>query len=403
MSLAAVPPPPEDDDREITPPTVLSMDELLALEFEPVVWTIPGLLARGSCDILAGKAKMGKSRLALSIAVAIAVGGMALGKFQVVQGDVLYLALEDGQRRLQSRLRHIVDQEGDFDRSHFYSSCEWSPLDEGGLDFIEQWIDQVTSPVLIVVDTLKRVKPTQSTKRQLYDNDYDALKPLSDLAHNRDVGVLVIHHTRKAEADDWMDMVSGSIGTTAAVDGVILLNRKRGSKDATLNVANRDLMEELSLAITADDLTGGWRYTGSADDMQFTEDRLAILRRLERQPEGMRTNVIAQEIGKATNATWNLLDKLQGLGLVASAGYGKWRNTIRGSMTMEEKPENTGVSGVTGVSSGAEPGNLHRQPSFNGVSTDPISGGFTLSTGQVTPLTPLTPPISESDDSGVPF
>jgi RecA-family ATPase len=58
--------------------------------------------------ILAGKGKIGKSWLALGIAIAVASGGYALGSIKVEQGDVLYLALEDNERRLQKRLRQLV-------------------------------------------------------------------------------------------------------------------------------------------------------------------------------------------------------------------------------------------------------------------------------------------------------
>lgn len=344
--LAAVPPPP-DDDREIIPPEILPLADLLEEVFPPIVWTVPGLLARGNCDMLAGKAKMGKSRLALSIALAIAMGGYALGKFKVVQGDVLYLALEDGKRRLQSRLRKMLEPERNPDLSHFFSSCEWSPVDEGGIEFLEQWIDQAGNPTLIVIDTLIRVKPAVNGKKPLYDQDYASIRPLFELAHRRNVGILIIHHTRKADAEDWLDEVSGSTGITASTDGTIILKRKRGKKDATLNVVGRDLIDELSLALVADDLTGGWTYTGNAEDVELSEQRLAILRRLEDRPDGFRVRELAASIGKTDQATWNLLDKLKEEGLAETTRYGPWRITIKGSLLLAGPPKNTHVNGVT--------------------------------------------------------
>jgi len=58
--------------------------------------------------ILAGRPKIGKSGLALNIAIAVASGGLVFGSVQVETGSVLYLALVDTQRRLQSRLEQVL-------------------------------------------------------------------------------------------------------------------------------------------------------------------------------------------------------------------------------------------------------------------------------------------------------
>jgi RecA-family ATPase len=57
----------------------------------------------------AGKPKLGKSWLALSLAEAIAAGGVAFGVKRVEQGKTLYLALEDNHRRLQGRLKKVLE------------------------------------------------------------------------------------------------------------------------------------------------------------------------------------------------------------------------------------------------------------------------------------------------------
>jgi RecA-family ATPase len=67
---------------------------LLSLELPPVSWAIPDILPAG-VTILAGKPKLGKSWLALSLAEAIAAGGVAFGVKPVEKGKTLYLALED--------------------------------------------------------------------------------------------------------------------------------------------------------------------------------------------------------------------------------------------------------------------------------------------------------------------
>src|SRR5215208_1743774 len=80
--------------------TMFSAADLLEMDLPPIKWTIPEILPEG-VTILAGKAKIGKSFLAFGLCVAVATGGEALGKIPVGRGDVLYVALEDNQRRLK--------------------------------------------------------------------------------------------------------------------------------------------------------------------------------------------------------------------------------------------------------------------------------------------------------------
>ncbi len=84
-----------------------SAADLLRKELPPVRYVVPGYIAEG-LTVLAGRPKLGKSWLALDLAVAVATGGAALGSIRVEQGDVLYLALEDNERRLQKRLMQLL-------------------------------------------------------------------------------------------------------------------------------------------------------------------------------------------------------------------------------------------------------------------------------------------------------
>ena len=74
-------------------PKTLTAAELLGLELPPIRWSVQGLLPEG-VTLLAGKPKLGKSWMALGIAIAISTGGVALGTRPVEEGDVLYMALK---------------------------------------------------------------------------------------------------------------------------------------------------------------------------------------------------------------------------------------------------------------------------------------------------------------------
>ncbi len=73
-------------------PKTFTAADLMAAELPPVRWAVPGIVPEG-VSILAGKPKMGKGWLVLSIQAAVSGGGVALGKVPVERGACLYLAL----------------------------------------------------------------------------------------------------------------------------------------------------------------------------------------------------------------------------------------------------------------------------------------------------------------------
>jgi replicative DNA helicase len=125
-----------------------------------VRYVVPGYIAEG-LTVLAGRPKLGKSWLALDLAIAVATGGSALGSSRIEQGDVLYLALEDNERRLQKRLLQLLPPTSMPESLAVETECP--RLDQGGLEAIREWVESVPSPRLIVVDVFNKVRP--ETKR----------------------------------------------------------------------------------------------------------------------------------------------------------------------------------------------------------------------------------------------
>ncbi len=67
------------------------------------------------------------------------------------------------------------------------------------------------------------------------------------------VCVLVVHHTRKQQADDKFDRISGTNGLLGAADGALILEKeKRTSNTATLDISSRDEQDQ-RLYLTRDE------------------------------------------------------------------------------------------------------------------------------------------------------
>lgn len=220
-----------------------------------------GLLTEGAA-ILAGRPKLGKSWLALGLALAVASGGRALGSIPVPQGDVLYLALEDGARRLQKRMKAMLGSDA-VAPERLDCALSFPRLDEGGLEALESWLESHPQARLIIIDTLKRVRPQENKRGRIYDGDYDAIAPLSRLANTFGVSIVIVHHTRKMDSEDPLDLISGSTGLTGGADGALVLKRSRGQKDATLYAVSRDF-EDRELSLVWDEDSVSWIAGGNS-------------------------------------------------------------------------------------------------------------------------------------------
>jgi hypothetical protein len=244
----------------------MNAQQLMALDLPKVPHVVPGLLPEG-LTVFAGKPKMGKSWLTLATALAVACDGYTLGTIKVQLGEALYLGLEDTPRRLQNRLSILTDDvpEG------LHLATELPRIDEGGLEFVSDWLEHHPTAKYVVIDTLARVKPRRAKNGDIYEEDALVGGQLQKLASKHHVSLVVVHHLRKAFAEDPFDAVSGSTGLTGAADAVLVLTRTRGQSDAVLHVTGRDL-EEQSLALRFQPENGSWLLVSEAKEFDVSKE-----------------------------------------------------------------------------------------------------------------------------------
>lgn len=296
-------------------PQVFKLCDLQAETFPSVKWIIPDILPEG-LTWLCGKPKLGKSWMLLAMMCGIASGGVALGNIPVEQGEVLYLSLEDNKRRLKDRANKVLNNLKA--SPNFYYQTEWPRLNEGGLEALEGWLKDHPNARIIGIDTWAKIKPRSSGKqnRQQYDEDYDALTPLQELAGKYNVSIVIVHHMRKLESDDPLDTVAGSVALQGAVDGFLLLYRKRGEENARLFITGRDIEEEQELLLTFNKDTASWKIEGDSNEHAGTPEQEAILKVLKPHPDGLTLKQIIEKLQKNINTTRNLLVKLRNDGKV---------------------------------------------------------------------------------------
>ena len=146
---------------------------LMDRPLEPPNFVVDTLISQG-LHILAGSPKVGKSWLALWLAVTVAKGE-PVWNMSTKQGTTLYLCLEDSVLRIQNRLFEITEDAPD--SVHFCTEC--AHIGQGLEEQVDAFIAAHPDTVLVIIDTLQMVRPIHDAT---YANDYRDLSVLKRLA-----------------------------------------------------------------------------------------------------------------------------------------------------------------------------------------------------------------------------
>lgn len=294
-----------------------TMGSLLKKVFPPPVWIVPGVMSEG-LNLLAGAPKQGKSMLALHLALTVAGGGMALRNISVQPADVLYLSLEDKQRRVQYRavkMMNAIDPSyHDSIRKRLTIATEWPTQDRGGLRMIELWRKRVEKAGLVIIDVWARFAPKHDGQQSSYSQDSQDWGKLKQFADRYSLAALAVHHTRKPgvgkEDSDYVMEVSGTSGITGVADGIMVLLRARQDVQARFHIVGRDVEEkELVLEFNPETLT--WHSLGSAAEHLKGEVQQAIIRFLRNRGDaGAGAPEIAEGVHQKQDSVRKALNRM---------------------------------------------------------------------------------------------
>jgi hypothetical protein len=298
-----------------------SASDLQHKTFAPLRFIVQHYLPEGT-NLLAGRPKIGKSWLALMVAVAVSGGGECLGH-PCEQGDVLGLFLEDNDRRLQRRLTTMLGAQKEKWPERLTYATQWPRLNEGGLELIREWIKRVSNPRLVIIDILECVRPRAASGKQTqtqYSIDYEALATLTRLAADEQLSILVNTHQRKLNADDLIDTISGTLGQGGGVDAFLIL-----SKDVQghfLYGRGRDT-EEFNVSVKLDERCR-WQVLGRRVDVPSAE-RAAIVAALAKAGRPMTVVEITRAVNGDRDNIKQLLSKMHFGGEIERVAVGLYQ------------------------------------------------------------------------------
>ena len=293
--------------RDLKLPERYTVAELYDLKLPDPKWAIPDMVPEG-VTILGGRPKVGKSWMALQMAHSVGCGGMFFGR-KIEKGNVLYIALEDGPKRLQNRIsKHKIPRDAciTFVR-------DWEPLYKDGLAILYAEIIQHDYR-LIIIDTLTRAL------RGLDQNDQPAIDVVMSnvqrMANDQHVSILFNDHTNKPRGTlgDPVDDIMNSTVKTAVVDMVLALYREQGNKSAKLKGRGRDA-DEVDLTVNWDPELFYWQCEGESGQVKLTGSKKDILDVLQLLGKSS-CQQVAKEAGKDRDNTRKLLNELYIAGLV---------------------------------------------------------------------------------------
>lgn len=295
---------------------IVAASALQAKTFGTLGCALPGYITEG-LTFLVSRPKLGKSWLMLDVSVAIAMGRTTLGTLQPETGDVLYLALDDGERRLQQRLAALLEGEKKWP-ARLALATRWRRANEGGLADIEDWCQSVANPVAVVIDSLDRFRSLQGGESAQV---YDAIEKLQRIARDHRIAIVVVHHERRRGSGDPLDAIGMLAASSAIADTVLLL--KRRDYGVVLYARGRDI-EDSEAMLEFDRSSHRWNIVEPTGVVTKSEARAAVLAALASSLKPLSAVDIAAATGRSRSAIDTLLHRMIADDEVRRAGRGRY-------------------------------------------------------------------------------
>ena len=139
-------------------------------------------------------------------------------------------------------------------------------LSQGFEEQVTNYLRKHTQAKLVIVDTLIKVREMNS-RGSAYADDYATMTAFKRIAERYGITMLIVHHTRKQEAGDIMDMISGTTGIMGCADGAMVLERPmRRVPKGSISMTGRDF-QDAKISLTQNPETMCWEFAGYTDEM----------------------------------------------------------------------------------------------------------------------------------------
>ena len=246
---------------------------LMEEELKPIRYIIDDMISAG-VHILAGSPKIGKSWMSLWLCLSVA-NGTDVWELKSHKCDVLYMALEDSENRLQTRLRKLNMPVPE--NIHFALTS--GDLDSGLLYQLDDFMCNHPDTGLIVIDIFQKIRGSLK-EGTLYANDCKEMALLKAFADKHNIAVVLVHHSKKGSESDPQDSISGTNGIAGTADNNLILKKhSRYESVAVLSILGRDVTSR-ELHLSMNDINCIWEKLADTFEQKESERLSKMLRAL---------------------------------------------------------------------------------------------------------------------------
>ncbi len=329
-----------EDDPAFIPPEhwkLLDVAEVRDWDCAPLRPIVEGLIARGNLVFNAAPTQTGKTLQGLYMARKILHPGNLFDRLPIHPVDkVLYLLLEDPDRRAQTR---ILDTDPEFPptepgRLIIHVAPGFALTSTRMFDYLEQLIIERQFDV-VFLDTYQKATPGLSSFKD--EEQGVILHRLADMTRKHDVTIMVMDHVRKSDNQKQrkvlsIDDIKGTGGKAQNADCVILMERTADRKQIKLQAFSKDFDKPVAMLLNVApegsteskfSLAGDLEDLGGESRKRGEENRNKVLDAMS-DGEWMATSAICEAVGMSSATIRRHLKVLIKDERVQEDGAGRW-------------------------------------------------------------------------------
>ena len=332
---------------------MLDAHDVTEWKVSPLKWIVEKVIAVGTLTLIAAPTQTGKTLLGLYMASMITLGGKLFEKYEVTPVDkVLYLVLEDPDRRIKERLLDMDLKIKEPGRFKVHIAPGFNLNDVQFSDYLEELIapkadeedSTDTDYDVVFLDTYQRATPGLTSYRD--EEQSPILHNLSNLTRKYNKTLIVLDHVRKSDNQRQrksiqIDDIKGTGGKAQNADAVILLE-KHGD-EISFRSFSKDSDQQLGILLNVSPQGSGeekFTYAGELEDSAKHKDhtRSKILQAIK-AGEKVSSGELAKRTKLSTATVPRYLNELVAEGVLRKEGKGRWTRYFRKSVMLLSKAQ----------------------------------------------------------------
>jgi hypothetical protein len=311
-----------------------SLDALLNLSVNKPMPVIEDLLYEGELMLLAGRPKVGKSRLVHQMTMCLSEGIPFLGMDVPRRRRVLVVDLENRPWAIKDRMGRMHDKQATASGNVFVWCSDTLAESLSGTDELERLLDQTEAEVLIIDPWRLWLGKDENNAEEVVKG----LKALSALRKTRPaLATVIVHHVRKEKFDSpaklmkdpslWVENISGHFSLVGHVDAISGLERQDHDGEEIVifggvarNVAPRSIL----LSDDPDSLRFDVVETEEAAKIAMTPKEWDLWERAKQKRQFTWSDFLSVACTKNKKLISSMLKKAEAHGLIKKSESGRY-------------------------------------------------------------------------------